>query len=118
MTASVDLSDERFVSLVTFRRNGEEVPTPVWFAGDSDGFYVGTASDSGKVKRIRANPAVRYAAANFRGLERSGYLDGVATILEGAAADRANEALGEEYGWQWTLFSRGVDCYLRVDRSS
>lgn len=118
MTAAIDLSGERFVSLVTFRRNGVEVATPVWFAGDSDGFYMGTASDSGKVRRIRANPAVRYAAANFRGLERSGYLDGVATILDGEDAGRAESELLEEYGWQWRLFGRGIDCYLRVDRAT
>lgn len=111
------LSDERFVSLVTYREGGEEVPTPVWFAGDTDSFVVGTALDSGKVRRIRANPSVRFAAANFRGLERSDYIDGTAVLLTGPDAEAADRALLEEYGWQWQLFSRAVDCYLRIDRA-
>ena len=54
-----DIAAARYVSLVTFNRNGDEVATAVWIApmsGGRAGFT--TAADSGKVKRLRNNPAV------------------------------------------------------------
>lgn len=109
------LHGERFVSVQTFRQSGEPVATPVWFAALGDGFVFGTHSDSGKIKRIRAEPGVRFAAANYRGLERHEYAAGCAEILAGPDAVAAEAALAEKYGWQWFLFSRLIDCYVRVE---
>lgn len=109
------LDDERFVSLQTFRTAGEAVSTPVWFADDEDGFVFATHRDAGKVRRIRRDPRVRYAAANYRGLERHRYEPGTARILDGEEAVRAEKALAEKYGWQWAAFSRLIDCYVRVE---
>ena len=112
---SDQLAGERFVSVQTFRQTGEAVATPVWFAAFEDGFVFGTHSDSGKIKRIRARPAVRFAACNYRGLERRDYTDGCAAILADAeAVAEAEKALADKYGWQWFLFSRLIDCYVRV----
>jgi hypothetical protein len=108
------LDDERFVSVQTVRRNGESVSTPVWFATLDGGFVFGTHQDSGKVRRIRNNGSVRFAAANYRGLERSEYAPGTAQLLEGDEAQAAEAALAEKYGWQWFPFSRLIDCYVRV----
>jgi uncharacterized protein len=108
------LEGERFVSVQTFRRSGEPVATPVWFAAFENGFVFGTHSDSGKVRRIRTQPAVRFAAANYRGLERNDYTDGCAEVLFGPDAVAAEAALADKYGWQWFLFSRLIDCYVRV----
>ena len=52
------LGEERFVSLTTFRRSGEAVPTPVWIARDGDTLVVTTPAESGKVKRLRNDPQV------------------------------------------------------------
>lgn len=49
----IDLGDESFVSLTTFRRTGEPVSTPVWIGRDGDALVVTTPADSGKVKRLR-----------------------------------------------------------------
>jgi PPOX class probable F420-dependent enzyme len=48
----------RFIQLRTFRRDGTPVDTPVWFARRDDRIYIVTPATSGKVKRIRNNPAV------------------------------------------------------------
>lgn len=108
------LAGERFVSVQTFRRTGEGVTTPVWFAEVGDGFVFGTHADSGKIKRIRNNSKVRFAAANYRGLERSEYADATAAILDEEASKAADAALAEKYGWQWLPFSRLIDCFVRV----
>jgi len=110
-----ELDGERFVSLQTFRSSGEAVATPVWFAVVDGGFVLGTHGDSGKVRRLRANPTVRFAASNFRGLESGDYQGGSAVILDDDEATAAAAALAAKYGWQWFLFSRLIDCYVRVE---
>jgi len=58
---------QKYISLVSFRKNGAAIPTPVWF-GEKDGkLYVMTRSDSGKYKRMRNNPLVRIASCTVRG---------------------------------------------------
>jgi PPOX class probable F420-dependent enzyme len=61
------LADAEYFSLATFRKNGNAVPTPVWFAPAGDTFYVFSAPDAGKVKRIRLTPRARVAACDVRG---------------------------------------------------
>jgi hypothetical protein len=109
------LEGERFVSLQTFRASGEAVATPVWFAAVDGGFVFGTHGDSGKVQRLGADPTVRFAASNYRGLERGDYQEGLAAVLNGDDATAAEAALAAKYGWQWFLFSRLIDCYVRVE---
>ena len=47
--ASFDhLRNESYISLGTYRRNGELVRTPLWFAESGGKLYVMTRSDSGK----------------------------------------------------------------------
>ncbi|MFM8415984.1 MAG: PPOX class F420-dependent oxidoreductase, partial [Actinomycetota bacterium] len=58
---------EKYVSLVTFRRDGRAVPTPVWFAAVGDEFGVITETNVGKVKRIRNNPRVTVQVCDVGG---------------------------------------------------
>src|SRR5215510_1382759 len=67
VSAASDLDSHRYVSLATFRRNGAEVATPVWFAALGGRLYVVTSGDSGKVKRLRNTPNARVAPSNARG---------------------------------------------------
>ena len=72
---------EKFVSLATYRRNGVEVKTPVWIAELAGRYYVFSAGDAGKVKRIRATPRIRLAACDVRGKVRSAWIEGRARIV-------------------------------------
>lgn len=108
------LESERFISLVTFRRSGDRVATPVWFALDDAQIVVGTFDDSGKVKRLRHTDKVEVAPCNFRGLVRGPYRPGEASILEPTEAILASAALSDKYGWQWDMFSRRVDVFISV----
>ena len=58
MTSILPLAGARFVSLTTFRSSGEAVSTPVWVGRDGGALVVLTPADSGKVKRLRADPRV------------------------------------------------------------
>jgi uncharacterized protein len=62
-----DLGRERYISITTFRRDESPVATPVWVVADGGLLYVWTGAQTGKVKRIRRNPAVSVAPCTVRG---------------------------------------------------
>ena len=55
------------VSLTTFRRNGQAVPTPVGSLVQDGTLYALTPPETGKAKRIRSNPQVTIAPCNMKG---------------------------------------------------
>lgn len=61
------LRREKYIDLVTYRKSGAPVHTPVWFAEQDGRLFVMTRSDSGKAKRIRNNARVEVAPSTMRG---------------------------------------------------
>ncbi|MFF5007314.1 PPOX class F420-dependent oxidoreductase [Streptomyces phaeochromogenes] len=57
----------KHVSLTTFRRNGQPVPTPVGSLVHDGILYALTPPDTGKAKRIRGNPQVTIAPCDMKG---------------------------------------------------
>jgi PPOX class probable F420-dependent enzyme len=101
----VQLAAERYVSLVTFRRNGNGVPTPVWIAGAGGKLYVVTNGTSVKMKRLKANDRVQMAACDARGKVRGEWTEGRARRADDpATAQLATRALEQKYGWQIAVF--------------
>lgn len=102
--SAADLAGERYVSLATFRRNGTEVRTPIWFAVAGGGLWVVTGGDSGKVKRLRHDTRVRVAPCDVRGIVHGPWREGTARIAQDPReiAD-ARAMLRAKYGWQVTL---------------
>jgi len=92
-------ANARYLNLETFRKTGVGVRTQVWFAQEGAVFYIYSAPDAGKVKRIRNNPKVRVAPCDFRGNLRGAWLDGHARICEGREAAHGQELLRSKYGW-------------------
>jgi PPOX class probable F420-dependent enzyme len=74
------LRREKYIDLVTFRKSGAAVHTPVWFAEDAGKLYVMTRSDSGKFKRLRNNPRVEIAPSTIRGKVTGPAVAGAATV--------------------------------------
>ena len=72
-----EFSEATFVSVRTFRPNGDPVATPVWSVVIDDKLYFGTPGHTHKVKRIANNPRVEVAACdsqgNTTGQWRTGY---------------------------------------------
>ena len=98
-TPPFDPATEKYVNLATYRRNGVEVKTPVWIAEMAGRYYVFSAGDAGKVKRIRATPRVQLAACDVRGNLRSDWIEAHARIvLEPALIAEARKALRNKYG--------------------
>jgi PPOX class probable F420-dependent enzyme len=90
-------SGQKYISLETYRRNGQSVKTPVWFVLYNDAFYVYTEADSWKVKRIRNNPHVRLAVCNIRGDVKGQWLDATASIVDGDERIAADRLLDRKY---------------------
>lgn len=74
------LRRQKYVDLVTFRKSGVAVHTPVWFAEREGRLYVMTRGDSAKVKRIRNNARVEIAACTVRGRRTGPPIAAMATV--------------------------------------
>ena len=110
------LARATYISLTTFRRSGDAVPTPVWFALDSGTIYVESGPNSGKVKRARHTPRVTIAPCTINGKVTGPTLDGQARILfDPADIAVAQAALTRAYGLTRSLYY-GFLNLLRVAR--
>lgn len=71
-----------YALLVTFRRSGEAVPSPVWIGVDEPGrAYVKTRHDAGKVKRLRNDTRTLLAPSNARGRPTGPAIRGTGRVL-------------------------------------
>jgi PPOX class probable F420-dependent enzyme len=123
MTASAGFAvfhGHKYLSLETFKKNGQAVRTPVWFAADpsaspdSSGakIFIYTIGDTAKVKRMRNNPRVKIAPCDLRGKILGKWVDARAQFLTGEGAAKGMRLLNSKYfpfkqllGW-FALFSR------------
>ncbi len=88
---------EKYISIESFKRNGQGVKTPVWFVVHDGAFYVYTEANSWKVKRIRNNPRVRVAACTIRGVVTGPWLDATASLIDGDERLVADRLLDRKY---------------------
>lgn len=100
----IDAERERYVNLATFRKNGQEVKTPIWIAARDEKAVVYTNITSGKVKRIRNNGLARVAPSDGRGKVKGEWVEAKARVLaDGEERDRGIRAMVDKYGWQMRL---------------
>jgi len=93
-----------YISFATRKKSGEFVATPVWFAPDNGSYYVFSAGQAGKVKRLRNFSESRIAACTIRGTVTGQWLDTRAHLLDKPADQAiALEALRRKYGWQMII---------------
>jgi uncharacterized protein len=100
--------------LVTYRRDGTPVPTPVWAALGGRHLYVRSERDAGKLKRLRNDPCLLVAPCTVRGEPLGAPFEARARMLAPAEEAVAEAALAARYGFGRELFERTMDV-LRVD---
>lgn len=102
------LHGHKYALLVTFRRDGTAVPTPVWFGLlDNRRFVVRTEERTAKVRRIRRDPHARVFPSDPRGKPLGPGVEGTARILSGAEeCEQAEAALGRHYGRGRRIYER------------
>jgi len=96
---------QKYLNLETFKKSGDGVKTPVWFAAEPSAslefsgakLYVYTIGVSGKLKRIRNNPRVKVAPCNMRGVVRGEWVEARAEIVTGAEAEHGMRLLNKKY---------------------
>ncbi|HEX7168326.1 MAG TPA: PPOX class F420-dependent oxidoreductase [Acidimicrobiales bacterium] len=93
------LRGRTYAVLVTFRRSGEAVPSPVWIGVDGSGkAYVKTRRDAGKVKRIRNDDRALVAPSNARGKATGPAVRARARVLPKEEWPHAEATLTSAYG--------------------
>ena len=105
-TAFTPLQGEHYINLTTFRKNGEGVPTPVWFVDVAGTIYLYTGAQAGKVKRIRHSARVTLAPCTVRGAITGPTIVGTARLVTDEQEIRqASKGLQKKYGWQYRLLT-------------
>ncbi len=98
------ISDEKFVSLTTYKRDGSTKSLPVWIADFGDG-KVGftTASSTYKVKRLANDPRVVLQPSDRRGRVTDGStpVTGTAEVLTGDDFTPYEAIMKSKYGVQF-----------------
>ena len=103
--AFANLDREKYMSLTTFRKTGEAVITPVWFAESKGTIYVGTGVNAGKLKRIRHTELVALAACTMSGKVTGSEIEGKARVVsEPLEKSEAEAALSKKYGLTRSLY--------------
>lgn len=113
-----------YMSFATRKKSGDFVATPVWFAPEDGSYYVFSAGDAGKVKRLRNFSESRVAPCTVSGRVTGDWIDTRAYLLDDPS-DQATalRALRHKYGLQMAIgdiFSKitgkmGRRAYIRVD---
>ena len=99
-----NLTKHQYINLITFRKSGEGVGTPVWFAQDGNRLFVTTDASAGKAKRIRNNSRVELAPSDMRGKHLGDKVQAHARILQGDEIKAAEKLLKKKYGLQYSMF--------------
>jgi len=111
------LATASYVSFASLRRNGNWVATPVWFAPDGDNYYIFSAGNAGKVKRVRNFRQCRVAPCTATGKVTGDWCEGEAWLVDDATEQAtAHRALLRKYGWQMRLLDIGSRLGGRYDK--
>jgi uncharacterized protein len=100
------LGDQKFVSLTTFKRNGDAVAAPMWIVGDSEHLWAWTPADAWKVKRIRRDPRVALTPCGRTGKVPAGQpvVDGIAEVItDSREVARIESLVKRKYGLEFRL---------------
>lgn len=100
--------------LVTYRRSGESMPSPINFGLAGGKLYVRTDGSTGKVKRMRHNPRVLLVPCGLRGKPRGGAVAAVARFLPPEDTAWAADVIAANWSAGMRLLEGGLDVGARV----
>ncbi len=112
-----EIEGQKYICLITFRKSGVPVNTPVWFAEQDGKLHVKTRIDSGKSKRIRNNPNVKVAPCTMRGKIIGQEFAGKVRILPPEQWKQTQEALNRKYWLARLSFPSKKNEYLEIEIS-
>lgn len=119
MPADFDvLKNEKYISLETFKKDGNGVKTPVWFVERDGQILFFTDGTSFKVKRLSRNSKARVAACDMRGTVSGPWFEATAEVVPpGTPLEKtAYDLLGKRYGMQISALNFFSRLFGRMDR--
>lgn len=99
MTVPAEIAASKQISLITYRKDGTPVATPVWHVAQGNTLTTVSAAGAWKVKRIGRNPEVEVVACDVRGKVAPGAqpVRGTAILLPPAETETARRLLERRY---------------------
>ncbi|MCU0494634.1 MAG: PPOX class F420-dependent oxidoreductase [Chloroflexaceae bacterium] len=108
------LHNEEFIVLTTYRKNGDAMPTTVWFAEAAGRLYITTSSLAGKTKRISNNPHVLVTPSDRIGNTHGTTLPAQARVLPPDEFACAAAALRQKYGQTYDAMTSQMDANRQI----
>lgn len=88
---------DKYISLGTYKKNGDVRWTPIWFAHHEGKLFVYTGADSWKIKRINNNNKVEFAPCTGSGKIIGDAYSGTARIMSTDEQSLADVVLKRKY---------------------
>jgi PPOX class probable F420-dependent enzyme len=105
MSALQQFEKQQYLSIETFRKNGDGVKTPVWFAQEGEKLFIWTEATSGKAKRVRNNGKVNIAPSRGDGAPLGDWIAASASRDDSPDTQKHVRALMiKKYGLVFHLF--------------
>lgn len=93
------ISNNKYINIETFKKNGSYVRTPVLFVNKDDKIYFRTSKKSGKIKRIKNNSFIKFTPCNINGkVKNISWNKGYAKILNTNETDDIDRLFDHKYG--------------------
>lgn len=109
MSLATELKDKEFLLLTTFKKGGQSVGTPMWFALDEEKAYMSTREGSWKVRRLRNNSRATVTWCDGWGRHHGEMIEAEARIVEDPEEkELARRLLQTKYGLKKRLLDLGM----------
>ena len=94
-----DLDSAKYVSFVTYKKDGTPVATPVWIVPFDGGYAFTTEPDAYKVRRIRHDARATLTVCNMSGKISEGAIThiGSAVVLSDDDAEKVSKLIEKKY---------------------
>ena len=104
---------EKYINLATQKKDGTFVNTPVWFTKDeqSNDYFIFSAGEAGKVKRIRNFSSIKVAICNFKGDLKGDWVSAQAELID--EEDSITRAYGQ-FQRKYSLSLKVINFFSRL----
>ena len=107
---------QQYINVETYRKSGAGVRTPVWFVEYNGELCFTTEATSGKVKRIRRDPAVMVAPCRANGDLLGDWQPATARFMDPDEAAAVKKVYARKYGLIKVFFDL-MGLFRRSDRA-
>jgi len=94
-----ELESEKYINLETYRKNGNAVHTPVWFVLSDNLIHVISGEKTGKVKRLKNNPKIKFARCRFKGELKGDWHSGISKFFDDDQVQKILKLRKKKYGF-------------------